>query len=402
MPKLTKSFIDKITPPKQETGSEYPQKYPQTFYRDSALPGFALRMSGGGSKSFIVETRINGKVKRITLGRYGPLTCEQARKEAQKVLGHIAGGGDPITEKREKIAQAVTLQDAFQSYLSTRKNLQESTIEDYTRSIDGNLKSWLNKQLIDITKDMVQTRHAKLGANSQSRANNTMRVLRAVFNHAGKQYEDAQGNSLFPTNPVDRLSQSKAWYDVKRRRTLIKPHQLNPWYQATLQLNFETTRDYFHFLLFTGLRRREGARLKWSDVDLVDRSFTIEDTKNKEPHTLPLSSFLYDLLKRRHLAKENEWVFPSPRMKSDSYLQEPRTAVARVAELANVPFTLHDLRRTFITIAESLDIPSYALKQLLNHKNPNDVTAGYIVINVDRLREPMQRITDFIMTNMEA
>ena len=63
-------------------------------------------------------------------------------------------------------------------------------------------------------------------------------------------------------------------------------------------------------------------------------------------------------------------------------------------------FTLHDLRRTFITIAESLDIPAYALKRLLNHKDSNDVTAGYIVSDVNRLREPMQRITDFIKSKI--
>jgi integrase len=71
-----------------------------------------------------------------------------------------------------------------------------------------------------------------------------------------------------------------------------------------------------------------------------------------------------------------------------------------VAESAGVPFTLHDLRRTFITIAESLDIPAYALKRLLNHKDPNDVTAGYIVSDVNRLREPMKRIMDFIKSKI--
>ncbi len=57
---------------------------------------------------------------------------------------------------------------------------------------------------------------------------------------------------------------------------------------------------------------------------------------------------------------------------------------------------MHDLRRTFITIAESLDIPAYALKKLLNHKMTNDVTAGYIVADVERLRIPMQKITDYL------
>jgi integrase len=60
-------------------------------------------------------------------------------------------------------------------------------------------------------------------------------------------------------------------------------------------------------------------------------------------------------------------------------------------------FTLHDLRRTFITVAESLDIPAYAIKRLVNHKLSGDVTAGYIVGDVERLRAPMQRITDYLL-----
>ena len=55
---------------------------------------------------------------------------------------------------------------------------------------------------------------------------------------------------------------------------------------------------------------------------------------------------------------------------------------------------MHDLRRTFITVAESCDIPVYALKGLVNHSMGTDVTAGYVVAGPDRLREPMQKVTD--------
>ena len=61
------------------------------------------------------------------------------------------------------------------------------------------------------------------------------------------------------------------------------------------------------------------------------------------------------------------------------------------------PLTVHDLRRTFITIAESLDISAYALKRLMNHKMNGDITASYIVTDVERLRKPMQKITDYIL-----
>lgn len=62
-----------------------------------------------------------------------------------------------------------------------------------------------------------------------------------------------------------------------------------------------------------------------------------------------------------------------------------------------MPFIRHDLRRTFITIAESLDISSYSVKALVGYSTGRDVTAGYIVVDVERLRPAMQRITDHIL-----
>ena len=394
MTRLTKSFIDKLPLPPRKPGGSHTQK----IYRDSALPGFGFRVWSGGAKSFIVEKRIKGKVKRITLGRYGALTCEQARKQAQVVLGDIAQGKDPVAEKRAVTMKATTLADAYQDYLTTRKDLKPTTLHDYQRCIEGSLGDWLKTPLIDLSKEMVEQRHRQLGRRSPARANNTMRVLRAILNFAIEQYEDRQGQPLLSVNPVNRLSKNRAWYDIKRRQTLLTPTQLRPWYESTLQLNQDTTRDYLHFILFTGLRRSEATRLTWDAVDFDERSFLIPETKNNEPHRLPMSDVLFELLQRRHLAAEKIWVFPSPI--ADGPLKEPRTAIGRMTALTGITFTLHDLRRTFITVAESLDIPAYALKRLLNHKTHNDVTAGYIVPSVDRLREPMQRITDYLKEHM--
>jgi integrase len=72
----------------------------------------------------------------------------------------------------------------------------------------------------------------------------------------------------------------------------------------------------------------------------------------------------------------------------------------KIIKKSEVSFTLHDLRRTFITVAEGLDISAYALKRLLNHKMNHDVTAGYIVMDVERLREPMQMISKHLLKLM--
>ena len=99
---------------------------------------------------------------------------------------------------------------------------------------------------------------------------------------------------------------------------------------------------------------------------------------------------------QRHKEKaDSPFVFPGDGVKG--YLNEPRKQMNKVIEESGIAFTLHDLRRTFITVAESLDISAYALKRLANHKMANDVTAGYIISDVERLREPMQRVTDFLI-----
>jgi len=102
------------------------------------------------------------------------------------------------------------------------------------------------------------------------------------------------------------------------------------------------------------------------------------------------------MLSERKLSTSGKYVFPG-RGGPDSHLVESKFSVAKVVKNSKVPFMVHDLRRTFLTIAEGLDVPHYALKRLANHKNNADVTAGYIVNDVERLRAPMQAITDFIL-----
>lgn len=394
MPKLTKSFVDKTpTPDKKPDG-----KPTQTIYRDEALPGFGLLVGSGGTKSFFVEKRVNGKVKRISIGRYGHITPTQARTKALELLSDISLGHDPAAKKKASLAKGLTLKQAYDDYLKTRKNLKPGTIKTYRILFDGCIADWYSKRMVDISKDMIEARHQQIGETAPARANNVMRTLRAVFNHAMTKYEDSEGSPLIAVNPVDRLSQSRGWYEVKKRKGHLKPHELKPWFEATQQLPSETVKDYLHLVLFTGLRRTEAASMRWDQVSFEDDTFTVPDTKNKEPHTLPFSQYIKSLLQRRHSAKDSEWVFPSPL--NDSYLKDPRGSMEYVHEHFGRTITLHDLRRTFITIAESLDIPAYALKKLINHRDPNDVTAGYIVSGVDRLRVPMQKVADFILAQI--
>ena len=101
------------------------------------------------------------------------------------------------------------------------------------------------------------------------------------------------------------------------------------------------------------------------------------------------------LLKQRKANAINEYIFPGAG--KHGYMIEPRAQIVKVMVASQVTFTLHDLRRTFITVAESLDISAYSVERLVNHKMGNDVTAGYIITDVERLRAPMQKVTDYLL-----
>jgi integrase len=257
---------------------------------------------------------------------------------------------------------------------------------------------WQRLPITEISRDAVERRHNKIGdERGKAYANMGARTLRSVLNYASAKYETGKGLSVLPENPVKRISQTRSWYKVERRTGHLKAHHLKAWFDAVASIDNGTIKDYLQFTLLTGCRKAEAAKLQWADVDLIDQSYILRDPKNHRPMQLPLSDYLADMLIRRKAESNSLFIFPGDG--KTGYLVEPKRQIAKVAAQSGQPFTMHDLRRTFITIAESLDISSYSVKALVNHKqDKNDVTSGYIQLNAERLRKPMQQITDFILS----
>src|SRR5262249_47838601 len=221
-PHATKSEIAKL--PHPSAG--------QAFYRDDKLRGFAVRVTAGGTKSFVLEKLIHRRVRRITLGRCNEIAVETARRQAQKLLGQIAEGRDPVSERKRTVASSATLSDVFDEYLEQR-NLKQRTATDYRRIIEIAFADWCRKPLASITRDGVSRRFTQLrDKHGPAWANLCMRLLRALFNFAAGKYADEAGRSPFAANPVRILSETKAWVKIDRRRSVIKPHELADWYRA--------------------------------------------------------------------------------------------------------------------------------------------------------------------------
>jgi len=186
----------------------------------------------------------------------------------------------------------------------------------------------------------------------------------------------------------------KVWFPVKKRTGHLTPEQLPEFYAAVDALQNRVGADYLKLILFTGLRRREAAALKWQNVDLKKAvlSLPASSMKGKRPLDLPLTDFVRDLLIARRTIGADKWVFPSA--SASGHVKEPRFFL----DATGFDVTVHDLRRTFVTVAEGCDLSHYALKALVNHAlADDDVTSGYIQMTPERLREPAQKVCDRLM-----
>lgn len=407
--KLTKLAVDRLP---------YSQQGKQIEFYDSDLPAFGIRV-GASTKVYFVRKRIGCKSTRVSLGRHGVITADQARKDAQNALSDITRGIDLNLEKAKNREKGITLQLVYEEYLAAKPQMKSSTLTSDKSLLSCHLGDWMKKPLKDITEKMIQQKHLQIAKNSgENTANNAMRLFRRIFLFAWR----SQKKSGLLDRDLVKDAMDGRWFKVGRRKTVIREHDLAVWHKALQKVSNPVIQDFLLLLLLTGLRENEGLTLEWKDVDMTGKTFTIrkEHSKNKEAHTLPMSDAVFEIFKRRMDLRENVFVFPGNG--KTGHLTETKrqlTLIEResqrllngletIKELENLPaenriagvkFCLHDLRRTFISIAEG--VVSYSeLKRLVNHSD-KDVTQGYIVKSVEQLRQPMQQVTNVIKRYLE-
>lgn len=392
--KLTKRTVDAAGP--QPEGG-------QRLYLDTELRGFGLCV-GAGAKTYFAQRSVRGRSRRVTIGRHGVFTVDQARREAQQLLAKMARGVDPAEEKSKARTRGFTLQQALDLCEQTLKTKGRSTttINGYRYAIETYLKDWRERPLAEITRDEAQQRHRKIADNvaagryageykngrkrkrveGQGRptADSVMVAFRAVYNRALRAHPELP---VCPTINVDL-------FRAKREKKELPLSRLHEWHKHVAALDNPIRRDYLLFTLHTGLRRKSATEVQLEHVDYERGVLRVPKPKGGRAFDLPLTAYLVRLLKARQ--KENEevfddtpWVFPAE--SESGHLAEPRE------EFDGIKWTPHDLRRWFITAAESLDLSPYVIKSLVNHRLPSgDVTAGYVQHEVERLRPAMEQI----------
>ncbi|MBK6728571.1 MAG: integrase family protein [Xanthomonadales bacterium] len=378
-------------------------------YRDAKNPALVLRVASSGTKSFCVGRKVAGRFVRVTLGTFKRatdlqprMTVDMARKELRKAEGKIATGENVNAAKRAERAVGRSVAYWLAEYLEANRDLKPRTRSDYQNVLREFCADWLEKPLADITREHLKSRHTRHGAErSRARANNAVRVLRALYNFAGVVPNPA-------SNPKrKRAGEAGAFlFDVNRKRTLIRDSDLPAWWVAVSELSgrrrdsgARDASDLLRCLLLTGLRAGEACALEWAYVDDRGGMIEIPDTKNRDPHVLPLGKELHSIFRERSKHRRGRYVFGSKSEPDEPFNYNTlRGWFETVAAECGVRVSAHDCRRTFATIAESLDISGSTVKRLLNHRTGrSDVTEGYIVPSAERLRGAMQRIEDRVI-----
>jgi integrase len=389
--KFTKARLERLKPREKE-------------YRvkDTELRGLICRVRPSGNKHLEIYKKPKGFSSPVCVRicAAGELPIEDVHTQAYLILTQMRNGINPNEAKRSKTikrnAKGLTLNQALDDYIQGGSDLKPSTAKQYRQTISNHLDKWLDQPIAELInmQTLISLEKEIRTSVGPSAANNVMRTLRAITTVAREITMTKEG-ALIPSWPIESKQLKKRfWNKESRRSNWVKPEQLKDWWAATERLsseyqgNGDLARDYLQLVLLTGLRRREATGLLWENVNLKTKTIKITDTKNSTDLELPISDYLVEILQRR----------PS-RTGRVFNLEEPKKFVKWVRDQSGIYFTVHDLRRSFITYAEKQDLGLYTLKALINHstKSSGDVTEGYIQIDTERLRAPIQQITDYVL-----
>lgn len=229
-------------------------------------------------------------------------------------------------------------------------------------SLPGMVHSLLAEPLRDLTPERITTWMQANNARGATEAAKNFRFVRAFLGWCAERSEYAglvRADACRTSEVRDQVQAAKAKGDSLQRE------QLPLWFEHVRKLGNPVHSAYLQTLLLTGARREELAGLTWDCVDFQWKSLTIRDKVEGE-RTIPLTPYVSALLAA--LPRRNEWVFSSPSAASGR-LQEPLKPHKKAMEAAGLPpFSLHDLRRSFGTLAEWVECPVGVVAQIQGHK----------------------------------
>lgn len=381
--KLTKTTVEALPVP--ERG--------ETLHWDCDLSGFGVRITSTGIRSYIAQGRASGKSRRVTIGQHGrplndtsTLTADKARKIAMGLIAGFSNDIDPVIERQRKETLAVTLREVCDKYINERRTkkggeLAALTKRDIARHVNVSFSDWKDKPITAITRDLCSVRFTAMTEAGATQANQAFRILRSLLNFAREEYRP-DGLPILIENPVSVISGKIMWNPNNTRNGKIPLPKIGAVWNLLqhrrtaidVMPSGQAGADIVLFLMLTGCRWSEAAKLTWEHVNLEEGTWHIPDPKNHNAVTFPISAPLLAILKDRPHVKGNPHVFPSRIKTGNDFVDNAHHTLKVVSEIAGLNLTAHDMRRTFMSIGIKANIEMWKLKLLTNHISKGDVT----------------------------
>jgi integrase len=356
---LTDLAIQKLKPP--PTG--------QKSYFDNQFPGFGVRITYRGTKSFII---MYGRYPRRlkTLGRYPDMPLKAAREAARAFLTRYT------TLPYE--TRHMAFPDALERFLTeSATRVKPKTVIDYRRHLTF---FPFKKPIREISRQEILNRLADLSNRPTTQVHHFTTIV--TF------YNWALRNELVDRHPL----QGERKPAVKKSRDrVLTPDELKAVYLRAVEYPF----PYGHIcrlLALTGQRRSEITHLTWDDVGDTLRFF---DTKNKTDHEIPLMPMARAVIEE--ITPKGRYLFENTKDVPFSAFSRAKIEFDKGLDVQD--YRLHDLRRTFSSVQASLGTPLHVTERILNHKSGviSGIAAVYNVYSYQReAAEALMTYEDFL------
>lgn len=401
--KITKSVIDRLP--------ANPHK--DILILDSQVKGFGIRRKPSGATSFVLQYRNAANTsRRMTIGRFGEITADQARGLALRLRVKINEGGDPACKPVEDSDQGdrITVAELCWKNIESAKagtlvtargrNKSPSTISNESgwirRHIEptiGSIKAkeltsaQIKRMISDITAGATAV-DIKTGSRGRAIARGGAPVARRVLEMLGGVFSWALEQEIISgANPCAGIRKRK----IEPRNRVLTPEEYGRL-GAAIRRAEQTQHDAakaLHLLALTGMRREEACGMQWREFDKSGSCVRLEKTKTGRSMR-PLGRDAIDLISQQpHVA---EWIFPNRSATGSSDFKKRFAAILKDAGLADVH--PHDLRRSFATQAAIVGYSDGIIGELIGHAKSGVTSVHYIRRPDDALVAAANRVAE--------
>ncbi len=360
--KMTETAIQAAAKRAGETGN-------RLELADATLPGLRLRLTPAGSRSWVLAGRDTlGQMRRFPLGSHPDMGVSEAREAARAMRAYVKKGADPVADARRKrmmgreARAGIGTMTALLDLYAEKRGASLKSWSECRRRIDHVFAPHLSKPLGTMKSgDLQMTADGHKATQSAAAA---IRYLRPVLKWAS-----ASGRG-YVSDDLARISPPAT---VRRRDRVLARDEL----VKLLPVLRASSRPYaaaMRFMLLTLARREEVGNACWQDIDLDAGKWTIRETKNGQPHIVPLSRQALTLLRDQlPMDDDGNVVKPPPRKRvfatqSGARLSNwDRETKTIMGDSETTDWTRHDLRRTGATMLGDMGELPDIIEAALNH-----------------------------------